>query len=199
MEEVPDEQYEEEVPAEPEEPVEPAEPAEPEPAKVCKPVKKNLKEKVQCACGRWMSQHTYKYQHKCKAQTVDECRALAPKVHEASAPAPPEAPEASESAPQVLPPAKPPKLKRAVQEKLPPPEKPIKQKSVIKKQARIEQESEQSSRADGAVHPLDVAPKEYQPQPLDIYQAMLLNRQEQARRHREAMLAPYQQMFSMRR
>ena len=150
----------------------------PEPAKVCKPVKKNLKEKVQCACGRWMSQHTYKYQHKCKAQTVDE--ASAPKQ---------ESPEAPEAPPE--PPAKPPKLKRAVQEKLPPPEKPIKQKSVIKKQARIEQE----------VHPLDVAPQEYQPvqQPMDIYQAMLLNRQEQARRHREAMLAPYQQMFSMRR
>ena len=92
MEEVPDEQYEESVKEEPEEPVEP-EPAEP--AKVCKPVKKNLKEKVQCACGRWMSQHTYKYQHKCKAQTVDE----------ASAPAPPETQEV---------PAKPPK--RAVQE-----------------------------------------------------------------------------------
>ena len=117
-----------------------------------------------------MSQHTYKYQHKCKAQTVDE----------ASKP------------PEVLPepPAKPPKLKRAVQEKLPPPEKPIKQKSAIKKQARLE-------------HPLEVAPKEYQPpqppQPIDIYQAMLLNRQEQARRHHEAMLAPYQQMFSLRR
>ena len=82
---------------------EPPEPAEPEPAKVCKPVKKNLKEKVQCACGRWMSQHTYKYQHKCKAQTVDEASAPKPES------VPPEAPE-------VLPPAKPPKLKRAVQE-----------------------------------------------------------------------------------
>ena len=145
----------------------------PEPAKVCKPVKKNLKEKVQCqGCSRWMSFHTLKYQHRCRAQTVAE----------ASAPKPPE---------EVL--AKPPKPKpekRVVQEKAPPPEKPIKQKSVIKKQARIEQEA----------HPLEcIPPQEYQQQPMDIYQAMLLNRQEQARRHREAMLAPYQQMFSMRR
>ena len=107
MEEVPDEQYEEsekeEAPAEPAEPAEPVEPAEPEPApKVCKPVKKDLKEKVQCACGRWMSQHTYKYQHKCKAQTVDEANA---------APALSEQPKE-----EVLRPAKPPKLKRAVQE-----------------------------------------------------------------------------------
>ena len=89
MEEVPDEQYEEseKAPEEHEEPVEPVEPAEPEPVKpepkVCKPVKKDLKEKIQCACGRWMSQHTYKYQHKCKAQTVDEA---------SKPPVPPEAP-----------------------------------------------------------------------------------------------------------
>ena len=50
-------------------------------------------------------------------------------------------------------------------------------------------------------HPLQIAPKQYQPQatPIDIYQAMLLNRQEQARLHQERMLAPYQQMFSHRR
>jgi len=121
MEEVPDEQYEESVKEE-EEPEALEEPAEPEPAepKVCKPVKKDLKEKVQCACGRWMSQHTYKYQHKCKAQTVDEASAPARAISE-------------QPKEEVLPPAKPPKLKRAVQEKVPPPEKPIKQKSVIKK------------------------------------------------------------------
>ena len=82
MEEVPDEQYEEsakeEAPEEaPEEP--------PEEPKICKPVKKNLKEKVQCACGRWMSQHTYKYQHKCKTQTVDEASAPKPESLEAHA------------------------------------------------------------------------------------------------------------------
>ena len=137
MEEVPDEQYEEseKAPEEPVEPVEP-EPVEPvEPVKVCKPVKKDLKEKIQCACGRWMSQHTYKYQHKCKAQTVDEA---------SKPPAPPEAPADAPAVrePKGSPPlAKPPKLKR--QEKPPPAEKPIKQKSVIKKQARLEQ------------HPLD--------------------------------------------
>ena len=173
MEEAPDDQY---VESEKEEaPVEHAEapeaPAEPE-APVCKPVKKNLKEKVQCACGRWMSEHTYRYQHKCKAQSVAE----------ASAPAPP-----------------PPKLVRAraaketvVQEKLPPPEKPVKKRAAIKK-AQV---------AEDADHPLDVqAPKEYQPvQPqMDIYQAMLFNRQEQARMYHERMLAPYQQMFSLRR
>ena len=149
MEEQPDDQYEESEKEEPE-------PKEEKPL-VCKPVKTDLKEKVQCACGRWMSQHTYKYQHKCKAQTVNE--AAAAPVEEA-------------------PPVKAPKPKRVVLEKAPPPEKPIKQKAVIKKQARL-------------AHPL--AP------PVDIYQAMLFNRQEQARRHREAMLAPYQQMFSMRR
>jgi len=147
--------------------------ADPDPdAPVCKPVKKNLKEKVQCACGRWMSEHTYRYQHKCKAQSVAE----------ASAPV--------EQAPP------PPKLVRAratketvVQEKLPPPEKPVKKRAAIKK-AQIAEDS----------HPLDVqAPKEYQPAPMDIYQAMLLNRQEQARMHHERMLAPYAQMFSMRR
>ena len=78
-----------------------------------------------------------------------------------------------------------------VQEKLPPPEKPIKKRAAIKKAA------EDSA----GIHPLDVAPKEYQPvQPqMDIYQAMLFNRQEQARLHHERMLAPYQQMFSLRR
>ena len=93
MEEVPDEQYEESEKAreEPEEPVEPVEPepVKPEP-KVCKPVKKDLKEKIQCACGRWMSQHTYKYQHKCKAQTVNE----------ASQPPPEVPPEARTSSPE---------------------------------------------------------------------------------------------------
>ena len=145
MEEQPDDQYEESEKEEPEPPKE-------EKPLVCKPVKADLKEKVQCACGRWMSQHTYKYQHKCKAQTVDE----------ASAPTPEVQPEASE----VLPPAK--RRKRAVQEKLPPPEKPIKQKSVIKKQARIEQHAHASAaRAPTELaHPLDVN----QPvqQPIDI-------------------------------
>jgi len=69
MQEQPDDQYEE---SEKEEPVEAPAPKE---EKVCKPVKTDLKEKVQCACGRWMSFHTYKYQHKCKAKSVDEMQA----------------------------------------------------------------------------------------------------------------------------
>ena len=85
-----------------------------------------------------------------------------------------------------------------MQEKLPPPEKPVKKRAAVKRQARLQEEETQGT----APHPLDVAPKEYQPlapAPMDIYQAMLLNRQEQARMHHERMLAPYQQMFSMRR
>ena len=84
-----------------------------------------------------------------------------------------------------------------MQEKLPPPEKPVKKRAAVKRQARLQEEETQED-----AHPLDVAPKEYQPMPaapMDIYQAMLLNRQEQARLHHERMLAPYQQMFSMRR
>ena len=81
MEEAPDDQYveseKEDAPAEtPEAPAEA--PAEAPETPVCKPVKKNLKEKVQCACGRWMSEHTYRYQHKCKAQSVAEASAPAP-------------------------------------------------------------------------------------------------------------------------
>ena len=38
-----------------------------------------MKEKVQCeGCSRWMSRHTHRYQHKCKAQTVDEAAAPPP-------------------------------------------------------------------------------------------------------------------------
>ena len=166
----------------------------------CKPVKKDLKEKVQCACGRWMSAHTYRYQHKCKAQTVAQANSVrapeaqanaAPLVQANAAPEPPKetVPEPEPIAPEIEEkPGPPPKLKRerkVVQEKLPPPEKPIKQKSLIKKQARL-------------AHPLEV-PQENQPPPMDIYQAMLFNRQEQARMHHERMLAPYQQMFSLRR
>ena len=144
-----------------------------------------------------MSQHTYKYQHKCKAKSVDEARApQAPEISE-EVPAPKR--RAKKEAPDDAP--APPKLVRAraaketvVQEKLPPPEKPVKKRAVIKRQARLQEEDA------APAHPLDVAPKEYQPAaPMDIYQAMLLNRQEQARMHHERMLAPYQQMFSMRR
>ena len=72
MEEVADDQYEESEKEEPKEEATVPEPEEP----VCKPVKKDLKEKIQCACGRWMSAHTYKYQHKCKAQTVDQANSI---------------------------------------------------------------------------------------------------------------------------
>ena len=89
MEEQPDDQYVESDKEEAREEIEESEaPAEdggqavaPKAAPVCKPVKKDLKEKVQCECGRWMSQHTYKYQHKCKAKSVAEVR------EEAAAPA----------------------------------------------------------------------------------------------------------------
>jgi len=169
MEEAPDDQHEE--PEEPE-PVAPS--AEPEPAKVCKPVKKDLKEKVQCpGCSRWMSAHTLAYQHRCRAQTVAQASAPAPEV-----PAP-EVPEPK---------------KRLRLEKLPPPEKPVKMKSIIKKQER-----ETSRALAPEAHGGDLRMPPPQPPPVDIYQAMILNRQEQARRHHEAMLAPYQQMFSLRR
>ncbi len=43
--------------------------------------KKGLKDKITCEnCSRSMSVHTYRYQHKCKAKTVEE--ALKPIVEE---------------------------------------------------------------------------------------------------------------------
>ena len=192
MEEQPDDQYEE---SEKEEPVEaPAPPQE----KVCKPVKTDLKEKVQCACGRWMSQHTYKYQHKCKAKSVDEMRKPAePEASQARAPevlpvaeAVPEEPVAVPEPEPVEVPPPPPKLKRAKaaakekpvkQEKLPPPAKAVNMKSVIRRQQPVQEEY--------------YAP----PPPMNIYQAMLANRAEQARLYNDRLLAPYAEMFSHRR
>ena len=77
MEEAADDQYEE---SGNEEPVEEKAP----PSKRAAP-SKDLKEKVQCECGRWMSQHTYKYQHKCKARSVAEVREASAAPQEAAA------------------------------------------------------------------------------------------------------------------
>ena len=88
------------------------------------------------------------------------------------------------ASPEVPPP--PPKLKRAraekpvKQDRLPPPEKAIKTKSIIKRQQP------------------PPAVQEWAPSQMNVYEAMLLQRQHQARMHQERMLAPCAQMFSHR-
>ena len=132
-----------------------------------------LKDKVTCeGCGKSLSLHAYKYSHKCKARAPDE-----PPKKEIKQAAPDPAQEARLA--QLTEALKAPRAKPAMSEAQS--QRPIRQKAVIQRTPEYQPEPP------------------YQPTQQEIFQHLIQQRQQQAYMRHQAMLAPYQNMFSRAR
>ena len=131
-----------------------------------------LKDKVTCeGCGKSMSLHAYKYSHRAPDEPPKEV-----KKPEADAAQEARLAQLTEAlkAPKKQKPAKPAMTEAQSQ-------KPIRQKTVIQRT------------------PEYIPPEPpYQPTQQEIYQHLIQQRQQQAYMRHQAMLAPYQNMFSSR-
>ena len=141
-----------------------------------------LKDKVTCeGCGKSLSLHAYKYSHKCKARAPDE-QPKKQKEKEIKQEAPLDAAqearltqltEALKAPRKAAKPARPAMTEAQSQ-------RPIRQKAVIQRTPEYQPEPP------------------YQPTQQEIYQHLIQQRQQQAYMRHQAMLAPYQNMFSSR-
>ena len=138
-----------------------------------------LKDKVTCeGCGKSLSLHAYKYSHKCKARAPDE----QPKEVKESKKQP-DALDAAQEArlAQLTEALKAPRkaAKPAMSDAQS--QRPIRQKTVIQRTPEYQPEPP------------------YQPTQQEMYQHLIQQRQQQAYMRHQAMLAPYQNMFSRAR
>ena len=133
-----------------------------------------LKDKVTCeGCGKSLSLHAYKYSHKCKARAPDE-QPKEVKFKESKEEDPAVHARLAQLTEALKAPAK--KSKPAMSDAQS--QRPIRQKTVIQRTPEYQPEPP------------------YQPTQQEMYQHLIQQRQQQAYMRHQAMLAPYQNMFS---
>ena len=174
------EEVEDIIPEEPQEFPEEVEVIEsiPEPPPLKRATNK-LKDKVTCeGCGKSLSLHAYKYSHKCKARAPDE---------------PPKEVKFKESKQQEDP-AQEARLAQLTEALKAP------RKSKPAKPAISDAQSQRPIRQKAVIQrtPEYLPEPPYQPTQQEIYQHLIQQRQQQAYMRHQAMLAPYQNMFSSR-
>ena len=134
-----------------------------------------LKDKVTCeGCGKSLSLHAYKYSHKCKARAPDEPPKAEPKEPKEPKKKVANVSKLTEGLKKFAMTAAKPAMTEAQSQK------PIRQKTVIQRTPEYHPEPP------------------YQPTQQEIYQHLIQQRQQQAYMRHQAMLAPYQNMFSSR-